>query len=71
MENYQTPEGVNIPEVLQPFMGGKKFIPYNEKKVKAFQDKLVEEEKKAAEKEAKKNKGKKAKDAKKTEEKKE
>ncbi|EFC45319.1 seryl-tRNA synthetase [Naegleria gruberi] len=28
VENYQTPEGVNIPEVLQPYMGGTKFIPY-------------------------------------------
>jgi seryl-tRNA synthetase len=29
VENYQTAEGVNIPEVLQPFMGGIKFIPYS------------------------------------------
>jgi seryl-tRNA synthetase len=29
VENYQTAEGVNIPEVLQPYMGGMKFIPYN------------------------------------------
>ena len=28
VENYQTPDGMNVPEVLQPFMGGKKFIPF-------------------------------------------
>ena len=28
VENYQTPEGVKVPEVLQPFMGGIDFIPY-------------------------------------------
>lgn len=28
VENYQTEEGMNVPEVLQPFMGGKKFIPF-------------------------------------------
>jgi seryl-tRNA synthetase len=36
VENYQTPEGVKIPECLQPFMGGVKFIPFNEKKVKEW-----------------------------------
>ena len=36
MENYQTPEGVKIPEALQPYMGGIDFIPYNEKKVAAW-----------------------------------
>lgn len=51
LENNQTPEGVNIPECLQPFMGGKKFIPYNEKKTKLFFEtkakELEKEEKKA------------------------
>ncbi|KAL4434096.1 hypothetical protein ABPG75_000537 [Micractinium tetrahymenae] len=28
LENYQTPEGVRIPEVLQPFMMGMDFIPF-------------------------------------------
>lgn len=28
MENYQTETGVNVPEVLQPYMGGLKFIPF-------------------------------------------
>ncbi|KAJ1925471.1 Cytosolic seryl-tRNA synthetase, partial [Coemansia sp. S17] len=28
VENYQTPEGLRIPEVLVPFMGGMEFIPY-------------------------------------------
>jgi hypothetical protein len=36
MENYQTPEGLNVPEVLQPFMGGVKFLPYNEAATKRF-----------------------------------
>ena len=28
VENYQTENGMNVPDVLQPFMGGKKFIPF-------------------------------------------
>ncbi|KAJ1913922.1 Cytosolic seryl-tRNA synthetase [Mycoemilia scoparia] len=28
LENYQTPDGVVVPDVLQPFMGGVKFFPY-------------------------------------------
>lgn len=28
LENYQTPEGVNVPECLQPYMHGIKFIPF-------------------------------------------
>lgn len=28
LENYQTPEGVVVPDVLQPYMGGLKLIPY-------------------------------------------
>jgi len=64
VENYQTSEGVRIPEVLQPFMGGIDFIKYDEKKVKAWQKKMAEEEKKAAEKNAKKG-GKKNKEEKK------
>jgi len=59
VENNQTPEGVVVPEVLRPFMGGIDFIKYNEKKVKAFQERIADEEKKAAAKEAKKNKNKK------------
>ncbi|PWA61360.1 Seryl-tRNA synthetase [Artemisia annua] len=40
LETYQTAEGVNIPEVLQPYMGGKTFLPFpvkekKEKKPKA------------------------------------
>ncbi|PWA71500.1 Seryl-tRNA synthetase [Artemisia annua] len=40
LETYQTAEGVNIPEVLQPYMGGKTFLPFpvkekKEKKQKA------------------------------------
>ncbi|EEB09549.1 cytoplasmic serine-tRNA ligase Srs1 [Schizosaccharomyces japonicus yFS275] len=28
LENYQTPEGLNVPKVLQPYMGGKTFLPF-------------------------------------------
>jgi len=48
MENYQTPEGLKVPEALQPFMGGVEFIPYCEKKVKAWHKNLADEEAKAA-----------------------
>lgn len=34
VENYQTPDGINVPDVLQPFLGGRKFIPFVEKKKK-------------------------------------
>ncbi|PWA71271.1 Seryl-tRNA synthetase [Artemisia annua] len=34
LENYQTKEGVNIPEVLQPYMGSKTFLPFLLKKTK-------------------------------------
>jgi len=40
LENYQTPDGVKVPEFLQPFMPGIDFIPFR----KAFDTngKLVE-----------------------------
>jgi len=28
LENYQTPDGVRVPEVLKPFMAGVEFIPF-------------------------------------------
>lgn len=28
LENYQTPDGVIVPEVLRPYMGGKEFLPF-------------------------------------------
>lgn len=28
LENYQTPDGLVVPEVLRPYMGGDDFIPY-------------------------------------------
>ncbi|XP_022762843.1 serine--tRNA ligase-like [Durio zibethinus] len=31
LENYQKEDGVEIPEVLQPFMGGKTFLPFKTK----------------------------------------
>ena len=46
LENYQTEEGVKIPEVLQPFMGNKTFIPYSKKHIEQFFDKKAMEEKK-------------------------
>ena len=29
LENYQTPDGVRVPKVLQPFMMGIDFIPFH------------------------------------------
>lgn len=57
MENYQTETGLRVPEALQPFMGGVDFIPFNDKKIKAWEKQKAEDEKKEAEKAAKKNKG--------------
>jgi len=28
LENYQTPEGIVVPEVLRPYMGGQDFIKF-------------------------------------------
>jgi seryl-tRNA synthetase len=44
VENYQTEEGVRVPKVLQPFMGGIEFIPYNKRAVDLFMDKKSKEE---------------------------
>jgi len=30
LENYQTKDGVRVPEVLQPFMLGTEFLPFTE-----------------------------------------
>ena len=61
LENNQTAEGVNIPEVLRPYFGGKDFLKYDEKAVeeyladKAKQDAIdADKAKKEAEKAAKK-----------------
>ncbi|KAL9447366.1 hypothetical protein AB3S75_014935 [Citrus x aurantiifolia] len=32
LENYQKEDGVEVPEVLQPFMGGKTFLPFKAKR---------------------------------------
>jgi seryl-tRNA synthetase len=37
MENYQTPEGVRVPAVLQPFMGGMEIMPFVRAKLKVNQ----------------------------------
>ncbi|KAK4715850.1 hypothetical protein R3W88_014188 [Solanum pinnatisectum] len=34
LENYQTEDGVEIPEVLQPYMGGKTFMPFQDPSAK-------------------------------------
>lgn len=36
LENYQTADGVRVPEVLQSFLGGRDFLPFEEKHVKAY-----------------------------------
>jgi hypothetical protein len=65
VENYQTPEGVNVPEVLQPFMGGIKFLPFNEAATKKFfktrEDEKAREEAKTKSKAGKKDASKKEK----------
>lgn len=48
LENYQTPEGFRVPKVLQPFMGGLEFVPYNKKQVDLFMDRKKKEEAKEA-----------------------
>jgi len=53
LENYQTEEGLKIPKVLQPFMGGKEFIPFNEEALKEHLEEREAEAKKAEEKAAK------------------
>lgn len=50
LENYQTEEGLNIPKVLQPFMGGKEFIPFDEESLQEYLEERDAEAKKAAEK---------------------
>lgn len=35
LENYQREDGVEIPEVLQAFMGGETFLPFKAKPVAA------------------------------------
>ncbi len=33
LENYQTPEGVQVPKVLQPYLAGKEFLPFVKKEL--------------------------------------
>jgi len=56
VENYQTDEGLKIPKVLQPFISGLEFIPYDKKATAAFLDKKSKEDAKEAAKEASKKK---------------
>ncbi|KAF8892950.1 hypothetical protein BD779DRAFT_1507933 [Infundibulicybe gibba] len=39
VENHQTPEGLNIPEVLRPYMQGREFIPFTKELPKGLQRK--------------------------------
>ena len=59
LENYQTEEGVVIPEVLRPYMGGLEMIPYDQKAVDAFFKAREEEAKREAERAKKGGKAKK------------
>ena len=38
LENYQTPEGVVVPEILRPFMCGLEFIPFKKNYLTAEAD---------------------------------
>lgn len=49
LENYQTAEGVTVPEVLRPYMGGIDFIPYDQKATANFFKAKEEEAKREAE----------------------
>jgi seryl-tRNA synthetase len=54
LENYQTPEGVKIPEVLQPYLKGKEFIPWDEEGLKYHLDEIEQEKAKEKKKTEKK-----------------
>jgi len=56
LENYQTPEGIKVPAVLQPYLGGLDFIPFVQDPPPMGRAKEEEEKKRAAEK-AEKSKG--------------
>lgn len=68
VENYQTEEGIRVPSVLQPFMGGKELIPYNKKCVDRFMEEKAKEEEKEKKKGGKKEKPQQKKEEKKQEE---
>lgn len=53
MENYQTQEGLKVPEVLQPLVGTD-FIPYTKEFVLEMQKKEEKEQAKAQKKQQKK-----------------
>lgn len=46
LETYQTNEGVTVPEVLRPFMGGKEFLPFVREKPKLKVAKVKKDAKK-------------------------
>lgn len=63
LENYQTKDGIKVPPVLQPYMGGLEFIPFVQAppemgRAKEEAEKQAKEEKAAAAKSKKSNKNK-------------
>lgn len=54
LENYQTSDGVKIPEVLQPYLGGKDFVPWDEEGLKYHFEEVEQERVKAQKKADKK-----------------
>ncbi|PHU13480.1 Serine--tRNA ligase, cytoplasmic [Capsicum chinense] len=41
LENYQMEDGVEIPEVLRPYMGGKTFMPFQDPPAKEAKGKFL------------------------------
>ena len=70
LENYQTDKGVNVPEVLRPFVGCD-FLPFKEELMPGFKKAKKVKEKKEGDKKEGKKEGKKEKKGDKKEEKKE
>jgi seryl-tRNA synthetase len=52
LENYQTPEGVAVPKVLQPYLGGMDFIPFTKEAPKKQEELLGKGKEKKTEKAA-------------------
>lgn len=69
VENYQTEDGVKVPEVLQPYLGNREFLPWDAKALKEFQDEMDQEKAKEEKKNKKKKGGKPAEAKQETEEK--
>jgi len=57
LENFQTPEGILVPEVLQSYLGGLKIIPYVFKEIKTTKGAKGQEKQKAKRQEKQKTEG--------------